>query len=367
MVQFLRGLSDPAPSEEKTELGTNECGFRPRTAFKGNTSNMPNAKKKQQKKKEQKKPQSKPKAGERMVLTPCGRGFARTLFNPCGGKPVCIPDGNPSDSRKAKFFAKGTVTCPTGGGIGFIAFDPKAGSRTGLATANQALWFGNTTYAGSTILQANGTTSVGGELNADYDTSLFVDGDLECRVVSACLRIKYSGSSFYNQGTVVGYSDPDGSSLSGKNAADLLSNDQVSQTTVSQISDRWLELLWKPHHNSENYTSADDGSHSLAFIMSGTSGTEAAVFQYEAYANYEFIGPVARGKTPSVSVPRDFAAVNTAIRRLPNGPMLRAPQHEQSFLQLANKYAHQAANTVENVIDIAETVGPVLSRAFALL
>jgi len=156
--------------------------------------------------------------------------------------------------------------------------------------------------------------------NSDYVAATFGAGKQSYRLVSACMRIRYTGTVLNKAGSIYGLMEPDHQNL--QTATTTLAQFRAYQScTDTKVGADWTELIYGgPTQPNEmdylaNYTPADAAynSYFMGFIITSPAGT-ALPFDYEYWCNYEIIGPNVGGKSPSMADPTGVSVVTNGTQ-----------------------------------------------------
>lgn len=253
------------------------------------------------------------------------------LADPCSSAVSCVPNGIPTNSLKAQAFAKGTFS----GAVVDNTASPLNYNGTSFVTLKPYLGMVSDQHDtfGAPVLSAAATTEgttlnnagSGSVLQSNYTNAGFVEaqlaaGTLQWRLVSACIRARFMGSTMHDSGRFIGLVEPDHEDLTGLTAAQLEAYDEATKVEFKSFGNNWFEVVYNgPTVAKEFAWSGDEGVSTFptignAFmaiaVVNCESGTAAVPFagEWEAYMNYEYIGPVVRGKTISFADPSGFSA-----------------------------------------------------------
>jgi hypothetical protein len=211
------------------------------------------------------------------------------------------------------------------------------GSSALIGTA--AGWVGSTT-TGTT----DGSTVIGYNSNSSFASTDFADDLCDFRLVSACLRVRYAGTELSRGGRCVALIAPDHAELTGLTASGLLANDSAVSCAVSD--GEWTEVIyngpvspWEAEYIDGADTTFDDTWCMCIWVDSAAA---AATFEVEAYANFEIVGSLARGKTATLTDPVGGALVSSAITNA----------------QLTVRTEHHGSKTfIEKAVSLAKNMG----------
>jgi len=276
-------------------------------------------------------------------LSHCAADYAASIGDPfTGPEKACIPDFPALQTGKNRVWQRGVWTTSSNAlaaGFGYICMTPEwaAGNDLGFV-------YTNTAADASTIINAG--TAVSYTSNSPYVSTAYSLVGVQYRVVSAGLRIRYTGPELYRGGRLIGLHHPTHSTLEGSQYATLAAYKESAQMSVER--DRWTTLLYRPvekqdidFHTSFNAVTAGNQAAYMAFICVApdTSGANPVAFEWEAFVNFEFLGSAVTNKTPSHVDTVGHGAVNavTNMAKTIFGP------HQQQSSSIASSLVHAAS------------------------
>lgn len=258
-------------------------------------------------------------------MMPCTRLYAKSLLDPSGedSKGACLPCGFPMPSQKIRAFVRGTMfaqpnnttLATTTGYNGFIVYRPTLAGDVSCATVtNQALPTGPTNIT-TAFNSPNWGIFNQNMTKLPFLAAAFTANNVEGRLVSACVRIRYAGLEDARSGVIYLFEDPDHISLSTQSTNTISTYDSCGVQRPSGDG-TWHQINWSgPAKQSETEYVIDDGAAAPtagAFapacivisvigvnpINSGSALAPPAIpFEYEIWQNLEYIGRDAIGKT----------------------------------------------------------------------
>jgi hypothetical protein len=176
----------------------------------------------------------------------CLANYVKSLHNPKSPVQACIPIFPALDSYKPKTFCR--VTAGTGTqGFGVVMLCPNKGIY-------------NNQYCLRTSAQGAGNTATGvanlanvaygyatHNSNSPFDSTQMGDGadKMQCRLVSACLRVRYAGTRLNMGGTITAAVAPRHETWFSASLTPA-SISALKGARRMQITDKWVELLWFP-------------------------------------------------------------------------------------------------------------------------
>lgn len=202
---------------------------------------------------------------------------------------------------------------------GFCILSPGTGAASNLVP----LTYTDTLFAGTAITQTPAAGAVVNAMsNSPYQSGVIGGGaaNTQFRLVSACLRVRYRGTTMDRGGSIVAVTHPDHLSLNTYTEAQLLAFDGAIRYPVTEKE--WIEVVYNgpvnPNETEYVFDPARDSATGPAYnacmmAIWISSATAAAQFDVEAWMNFEFIGAIARGKTENLIDPVGAAVVSTAM------------------------------------------------------
>lgn len=286
--------------------------------------------------------QSKPQ----IHISSCTRDYAMTLANPFdvhGKGLTCTPV---IPSLKQNVFIKGTFQTGTASGFGFLMADPFAA----VAGDINSLW---TSTAATAVVVADiaDANTQAAATNSAYTAAQISgqEGGIVYRVVSAGIRLRYTGTTLNQGGTIYSLSHPNHSDM---NQSDIPEVRALNVSKNHSVDRDWISALWCPVlPNDYGYTNAIPGIN-IPFIhlISVPTGTSLS-FEYEFQVNFELVGAPIRGMTPSHADAVGFAATQSALQ---GTGMVVAPRGQQ------NHQSSLLGRIENNVLSEASHVGQYL-------
>lgn len=301
--------------------------------------------------------QSKPQ----VFLSKCSQGYALTLSNPFdhhGFGLTCTPT---IPSLKQNAFVKGTLN--TGGnGFGFIMADPFA-----AACNDRNCCWGSTSATAVNVAQIADPNTFAVGTNSPYVSAQITgqEDGITFRVVSAGLRIRYTGTTLNQGGTVYALSHPSHSDMDG---ATLVEVRAINVSKNFSVDRDWISVLWCPVTPTDYgfQTSLPPINVPFILMMQVPPGT-SLTFEFELNVNFEFVGAPIRGMTPSHSDAVGFTATQSALQ----GTNMVVPPREQpkqtkSLISriesnIWSEASHVASSLWKNREAIVEGVGDLIS------
>lgn len=252
------------------------------------------------------------KARKLVTLSKPTVDYARCLGNPFSGPLAQLPNAPANHTKKFRTFIRGGFEAQTSNGHAWIMATPRVGVVNDVSSVSGSL------TTGTNISWFN--TSVGADrffatTNSEYTTAQVGTGEnqLEYRVVSSGLRIRYTGTELNRGGIVVGIQDPNHNSLQDRL---LTSVDAEEVSRRFNVKRDWITILYSPVNNGDlNFHSTLPAGPPelwyLGFAIQAPAGTPST-YEFEFYSCYEAFGKNIRAMTPSPVDAAGFAAVHSA-------------------------------------------------------
>jgi hypothetical protein len=268
-------------------------------------ANMPKAKAKA-KKKDTTQPLSKQPVW--MHLSPCASRYAISLEAPwLPLENVCVPITPSLPSRKCTAFRAGGISIGTAG-VGFITFSPNAGIFNDVTSAyiTGAAFAGTATATSGTGVGAIGLT------NSPFASGTISDiSQFSARIVSAGVRVRYTGKELDRAGSVYLLEAPGHADLSA--GYTITSLGAFRENTIVAPSRGWIGATWHPQTAAElSFAMNPLATFPLAIIITGTAGT---TYDFDLTVNFEVQGTkAANDYTVSEEDNQGFGYVDSAAR-----------------------------------------------------
>lgn len=275
-------------------------------------------------------------------LSDCGRDYAKTLSNPFTGPLGCVPSTHPIMTQKVRVFTRGSFACSKTTGTGFIICDPLNSMFNDASCVSYSI----NSYAATDLISNNLAAGVNGAFsNSPYTSAQFNEGadGNQGRVVGCGLRIRYTGTSMFNSGSIYAFHDPTHTTIVGSTSANIAG--ELLATRFQAGSRDWLTVLYSPVYE-DDYTLIDPAAVAssaaanverwyMGFLITGAQlDPNFATYDYEMYTVFEAQGRNVRGMTKAHSDPLGLSAVvNVAQDMRPTAAPVE--QHSESFVSRA--------------------------------
>lgn len=259
----------------------------------------------------------------RPLIADCASHYLASLLDPENVPGACLPVGFPVPSRKEHLWASGTlVTGDTAASTGGVI------CRFNLANNGNAVIYStnSTTYNGVGFPAAANAGVTTASINSAYSTSGIGTGNglAQYRVVSACLKVRYTGREDAMGGTMTWMEQADHANCDGMSIGNIRANINAVTTKVSKD---WQQINYSgpvaPNETDFGILSGRDyaDNYFIGCAISNGVATESLTFDWEFHVNVEWIGQQVPGKTPSHADLQGFSSVQTAVK----GSSLDAP------------------------------------------
>jgi len=241
----------------------------------------------------------------------CAVHYYKALADPFdianGG--ACVPMLPCLDSVKRYAFARGTGMVQANGFGGICATPCVVGDSDCINVTN-----------GTGNHQMMSTTAVDSYTqNSGIPMSAFTSGDVQARIVSCGIRIRFRGKPLEANGSVYALEEP-----SHLDTAPMTYHKvgALGKVKNQKFREDWIAVTWKPvlpdeYEYSEDGYAKPRGSvvNPLCILISADSPQGTLPFDWEYFVHYEAIGAGIQGKTRShispVEAPRVIAALSS--------------------------------------------------------
>lgn len=285
------------------------------------------------------------------MTSDCASHYLASLCDPENVKGACLPAGFPIPSRKSHLQCSGSIVTGNTGGNGFGGIVARFNcSRDGIAVLAST----SAAYANASNLPAVvGATVTGTSFaQSDYATA-DIGGTYELaqyRIVSGCLKIRYTGRDDAMGGTMTWLEQPDHATLEGVSQANLRANNASVMTKVSR---EWQQLNYSgpatPGETEYGALASNQTNFFIGCLIANAVSSESLSFDWELHVNVEWIGQIVTGRTPTHSDANGLSVIQSAIKEATNeNPFM--PSEIGSVIQKVGKnlidYAPAAAAAV---------------------
>lgn len=292
------------------------------------------------------------------ALMGCTKHYLASLLDPSGetSRGACVPSGFPMASQKVRQFQRGTMQTSSTTGLGFIAWRPSFANDTN----NVVFTIAGTTWQTNQILSA--ATGTANQLQSmttlPYTAAQCTSPNLDCRFVSGCLRIRYTGTEDTRGGILSLLEEPDHNSVYGQTGDSLLSYENCQRIRPSGDGE-WATVNWSgPVRQSEvDYQSAASLPQYLAAILvQAPVANVSQTYEFEVWQNIEYIGSIPTGKTDSHVDDSGMSKVLTAVKKVSSTAPVGSPESKSSIMETISK-------GTDNIIQHIDTAQGVVKTA----
>lgn len=302
-------------------------------------------------------------AGPSVSLSKCSADYAKSLMEPWSDAAPCLPSGFPLPSLKRKFFARGTGgQGGAAGSTGFIAFAP----YLGVSSNNGCVFWTDGAYTGS-VVATSGTGVNSGVLNSSYTTAMFGANGLQYRLVTAGIRLRYTGTELNRGGRFIPFEHPNHGSVVGLSASNLLSMQGVQPVRPSSDG-KWVTVVSSgPKEEAEmgyatDWSVAPANNTTLVIMCNGgvapVGGVAQFTFEWEAWANYEITGINLSGQTESHHDPVGASLAANAVNQAQlTHPHSSSPGFKEDVMKGIETFGKHAITSIWNNRDTIMEVG----------
>lgn len=309
-------------------------------------------------------------------LMPCSKKYLQSLLDPSGdaGRGACVPSGFPIPSQKVRAFVRGTLSTGTGGN-GYIMWSPALVNDQGQLTVTQA---GNTAAGNVAFdnIAYTGTNSSSFQNKLPYTTAQLTAGQVQARIVSGCIRVRYAGSEQTRSGIITMLEDPDHLALTSSNPQSIASFEGANRERPNGDG-AWSQLNWSgPAKTTEveyvqtAFQTGPSGQNVMMILITGTNNGAGALgpatFEFESWINVEYIGRDVVGKTDNVNDQRGMDKVISATKTVANTAQESLnPTATSTVSRLVD--AHSGAPTMAGDVleGVAGMIHPTLGRLWS--
>lgn len=294
------------------------------------------------------------------LTSDCSSHYLATLLDPENVHGACLPVSFPLPSRKDYCWVKGTFVTGNGtspassqGGIVLRLNAANNGTCVLFTDPNAAATYNGTIFPISTN---NGVATA--SLNSSYATGGIATGALnvQYRIVSACLKVRYTGRDDAMGGTLVWLEHPDHADIQGVSDVNAKTFEQCQTTRVSR---EWQQINYSGPVNpgETDFLPGTAECNANYFIGCGAINavtTESLSFEFEVHVNVEFIGRTVTGKTVSHSDLSGFSAIASGIKEYSyNAPLM--PKDSGAVVKSVSKQLLDLAPYAATAMGIANS------------
>lgn len=275
-------------------------------------------------------------AAFRRGVPSCTKLYAASLVDPSGisSKGACLPAGFPMPSQKLRVFSRGFMATGTTGD-GVIMWRPTLVSDQAATFSTIATSVGTaaTLFSAFTLPVSTAISKI------PYTSAQVTGGQVEGRLVSGCIRVRYAGTEDARSGVVSLFEDPDHIDVSGLSANTMSLFDSCGKQRVYGDG-AWHQINWSGpcKQNEQEYvqTAFFTTGYVLAISINGTTSSTGvlapASFEWECWENLEFLGRDVIGKTNNTLDPQGTSHVIGETKKIQSQSDPLNPNTGKSFL-----------------------------------
>jgi len=278
-------------------------------------------------------------------VSKCSVDYFKSLINPFDARNAgaCVPRFPTLTSRKGRYFARGVGACGTTG-FGFVSFHPEMMAND---ASDYAVACSVDTYAGDTIDADGGSGTTRFRLNSPYSLSDFSSNLVQVRIVSAGIKVRYTGTLLNQSGRAIAIEEPDHRTLQGLNIGNVQAFDRAESVPFDK---RWVVANRQPVKPSElEFNPFVPGIEApyLAVLIGAGAG---ALFEWEAVLLTEEIGRIVRDKTMSHSDVNGFETVTSYLSQAGTKLFDAAANSNIDYSGIATKVLNAGANYAAHTV-----------------
>jgi len=293
------------------------------------------------------------------ALMGCTKHYLASLLDPTSdsSRGACVPSGYPIASQKVRQFMRGSVGAGTTG-VGYVQWTPSWANdvQQVFATTNTSVGTLGTVFTAFTnpMLAANGTMTT-----LPYNSAQCTSSFLDSRLVSGCLRVRYTGTEDTRGGIFSLLEEPDHNGLGPITPSQMLSYENCQRIRPSGDGE-WATVCWSgPCRQSEvDYSNLAGipGGKVIAILIESANGLANASYEWECWINIEYVGSIPTGKTESHVDPSGFSKVTSATKAATaNGPL--------GSSEKTNEVLATIAKGTDNIINHIDTARGIVKTA----
>lgn len=291
------------------------------------------------------------------ALMGCTKHYLASLLDPSGdsSRGACVPSGFPMASQKVRQFVRGNVATSSTTGWGFIAWRPSFANDITCAWTTGS----GTTFIPSQVLNAaTGTAPTTTSMTTlPYTSAQCTSPNLDCRFVSGCLRIRYTGTEDTRGGILSALEEPDHNSLYAQTGDSILSYENCQRIRPSGDGE-WTSINWSgPVRQSEvDYISAASLPNQIAAILiQAPVATVSQSYEYEIWQNIEYIGSIPTGKTDSHVDDNGMSKVLSAVKKISSTQPIGSEESKSSVVDTISKGTDNIIQHIDTARSIVKT------------
>jgi len=296
-------------------------------------------------------------------LQPCTKKYLDSLIDPASenSKGACIPSGFPIPSQKVRAHVRGMWATGTTG-VGFITMRPVyASNGIGIYhTSTTSVLTTNTVMISATNQVSPLFTTL------PFDTAQCNSSFVDSRLVSMCLRVRYTGPEETRGGIFSSLEEPDHNDLYAMNLSSMSQYDGY-RTIRPSGSGEWFTICYSgPTKQKEvDFTSTAFDPNFLIAIMVQKDvkvpGTGDAQFEYEGWINIEYCGSLPTAKTSSEA---DTPGLDKVIQAAKDVQNLSPESRSEVYSKVKEGISSSnVLSTISTVSDTVQNVSNIIDTA----
>lgn len=274
-------------------------------------------------------------------LPRCTQLYAKSILDPSGeeSKGACMPAGFPMPSQKLRAFVRGvmalspnaTTAATTTNSIGFISWRPVLANDLNCVTYTDGSFPTGPVNAGTPFNSPSWTVVSAPMPKLQYNTAQFTAKNVEGRMVSGCLRVRYASNENIRSGIVSLFEDPDHLAIDAQTLNTISLFDSCGKERPNGDG-AWHQINWSgpaKQAETEYVTQSSEtvpvvGAFAPACVVicisqadahtAGLTTVNALNYEFECWQNMEYIGRDVPAKTNNEMDPAGSAAVWSAAK-----------------------------------------------------
>lgn len=276
----------------------------------------------------------------------CSQSYLLALLNPYESYGACIPSSFPLKSQKVHAYMRGSLALGTGG-VGYVIARGTAvnDSWATKSTTSSSVGTGATVLNSFTLITTTNMTKL------PYTTADVTAGNVQSRIVSMGLRVRYTGREDARNGTVASVESPDHEDLA-LQTPDAINNYE-SLERVRPPED-WVYVNYSGPVSPSNIEFSSDAhplgtSYILSHIITGVAGD---IYDYEFYQNIEYIGRSSVGKTQNHVDEIGYGKIQQVVK----GAASEGPITPAKSRPIADRVVQAIGNSIPGILDAGRRI-----------
>lgn len=288
----------------------------------------------------------------RVGMEGCSQSYLLSLLNPYDSYGACIPSSFPLKSQKVHAFIRGEMVVGTGG-VGFVLIRPSCVNDVNITTSTTVTSAGTN----ATVMSAFSNKQAVRMLKLPYASADMTNGDIQARLVSAGLRIRYTGRQDSLNGTISTVESPDHEDLHSLTPIQLGSYEMMEKVRPGPD---WTFCNYsgpvKPSDIEFTSNTQPLGTDLYVFchMVNGTAGD---TYEFEYYQNLEYIGRSSVGKTQNHTDPVGYGKIQQVVKT----QSAEKPLTPYDALPVANTVVRSIAEAIPGMIETGREIVGVMN------